>query len=192
MAEEDGRQTGQTGSGQQQSFTGADATSADRQDAASRFKDTAKEDARRMASSARQRAEAGADALKDEGVEGLRAFSRAVRRAGDELGNSQQAGPVVDLVRQAATSLENVSDSLAGKSTGDMLGMLRDFGRRNPGAFVAGSVLAGLALGRIAVIPSPSRTRAAGERDADLASRRDADPQTPLTPQPSPGAFGSF
>jgi hypothetical protein len=52
------------------------------------------------------------------------------------------------LVSRAAEGLEDVSRTLADKRPSEMVDGLRDFGRRNPTAFLAGSVLLGVALGR--------------------------------------------
>ena len=64
----------------------------------------------------------------------------AIRRAGDELAASDQS-PASRLVRQAADGLENFSRSLSDKQPEDLLNSVRDFGRRNPMAFIGGAVL---------------------------------------------------
>jgi hypothetical protein len=164
-------------------------------DAMSRVRTAAGEDAARVASSAKARIGAQADELKEEGVQGLRAFSQAVRRAGDELGRSQQPGPIVDLVREAANGLEGVSESLAGKSSTEMLDALRNFGRSNPLAFVAGSMLAGFAIGRIASVSAPDQAsgQAAGSMEAATRGERSASGTTTASSTPpSAGAVGTF
>jgi hypothetical protein len=74
-------------------------------------------------------------------------FANAVRKAGDELANTDQS-PAARLVRQAADGLETVSRNLADKEPAELLDVVRDFGRKNPIAFIGGAVLVGVALGR--------------------------------------------
>lgn len=195
MVDNDGRQNGL-----QEAPTGAQDRSQQAESATARLKATGGEQARKVASAARERVEEQANTLKDEGVDGLRAFSQAVRRAGDELGRSQQPGPVAELVRQAAAGLEDVSESLAGQSTGDMIETLRTFGRRNPAAFVAGSVLAGFALGRFASMPAPARkdrprtgmSEPASDVGRTAPSQPEPHPAQNTMAQPSAGTLGTF
>jgi hypothetical protein len=55
-----------------------------------------------------------------------------------------------------------MSSSIRDKPFADVLEEVRSFGRDNSGALIAGSVLAGLALGRFVKSSSPN-TRATGE-----------------------------
>jgi len=86
---------------------------------------------------------------KDTASETLGAFANAIRHAGDELAQQDQslAGR---MVKQAADGLEQVSRTISDKRPEELLSAVRDFGRRNPTAFIAGSVLLGVALGRFA------------------------------------------
>jgi hypothetical protein len=86
---------------------------------------------------------------KDAASETLGAFASAIRHAGNELAQQDQsvAGRVV---KQAADSLEHLSRTVSEKRPEDLLGAVREFGRSNPTAFIAGSVLLGVALGRFA------------------------------------------
>jgi hypothetical protein len=112
------------------------------------------------------------DRVRQEAARGTQAsaktlgdFANAVRRAGDELEQTDQS-PASKLVRQAADGLESLSRNLADKEPGDLLNAVRDFGRKNPAAFIGGAVLVGLALGRFARASEPSHP--AGLSDADL------------------------
>lgn len=105
---------------------------------------------------ARSFANAAQDRIRTEAHRGTRAagrtlgdFANAVRRAGDDLGQSDHS-PASRLVMKAADGLETFSRSLADKDPGDLLNAVRDFGRRNPMAFIGGAVLVGLAVGRFA------------------------------------------
>jgi hypothetical protein len=86
---------------------------------------------------------------KDSASETLGAFANAIRHAGDELAQQDQsvAGRVV---KQAADGLEHLSRTVSEKRPEELLAAVRDFGRSNPTAFIAGSVLLGVALGRFA------------------------------------------
>jgi hypothetical protein len=86
---------------------------------------------------------------KDGATETLGAFANAIRHAGDELAQQDQslAGRVA---KQAADGLEHLSRTVSEKRPEELLDAVREFGRRNPTAFIAGSVLLGVALGRFA------------------------------------------
>jgi len=75
-------------------------------------------------------------------------------------------------VRQAADGLESLSRNLADKEPGDLLNAVRDFGRKNPAAFIGGAVLVGLALGRFA---RASETQSAGSLSGESLTFSEAD-----------------
>jgi hypothetical protein len=76
-------------------------------------------------------------------------FADALRQAGANLGQQDQS-LVSGFVKQAADGLESVSRVVADKQPDEMLRAVRDFGRANPVTMIAASVLAGVALGRLA------------------------------------------
>jgi hypothetical protein len=85
----------------------------------------------------------------------LAAFGGALRAAGDHLaGNDQRAAS--QFVMQAADGIERFAGSLKNKPFADVLGDVRSFGRENSGALIAGSLLAGLALGRFVKSSEPA------------------------------------
>ncbi|TGV64753.1 hypothetical protein EN792_068675, partial [Mesorhizobium sp. M00.F.Ca.ET.149.01.1.1] len=94
----------------------------------------------------------------------LAAFGSALRAASDHLANSDQS-PAAGFMRDAAGGLESLSSSLKDKPFGEVLEDIQNFGRQNPGILIAGSVLAGLALGRF-IKASPSETHRAGHSAA--------------------------
>lgn len=125
-----------------------------------------KAEAQSFASVAQDRVRAEAQKGAQVGARTLGDFANAVRRAGDELAEVDQS-PASRLVRQAADGLESLSRNLADKDPGDILNSVRDFGRRNPAAFIGGAVLVGLALGRFArAAEDPTTT--SGLADTDL------------------------
>lgn len=128
-------------------------------DALAGARDEAVGEAKTLGQQASDEVRAQADAAKDEAAAGLNAFSDALKAARSEL-SGQKLGFAGDMVTQAADGLENFARALEGRSSGEMLEAVRDFGRRNPVGFIAGSVLAGFALGRVAAAgtaaPTPS------------------------------------
>ncbi|WP_374473102.1 hypothetical protein [Phenylobacterium sp.] len=108
---------------------------------------TVRQEAAHFASQAQQRAAGEIEKHKATATQTLGSFANAIRRAGDELSTSDQS-MAARFVGQAADGLENFARALSEKRPEDLLDTVRDFSRRNPTAFVAGTVLAGLALGR--------------------------------------------
>jgi len=97
---------------------------------------------------------AQAESMKEEATAGLTAFSDALKAASSEL-SGKQLGFAGDMVQQAAGGLESFVRAVESRSPGEMLDGLRSFGRQNPVGFIAGSVLAGFALGRLAAVLPP-------------------------------------
>lgn len=108
---------------------------------------TIKQEAASFAEAAQERARDRIDEGKEKASSSLGDFANAIRMAGDQLSRNDQtmAGR---MVRQAADGLEGLSRSVAQKRPEELLDSVREFGRNNPAAFIAGSVLVGLALGR--------------------------------------------
>ena len=77
----------------------------------------------------------------------LAAFGGALRAAGDHLAGSNQRA-ASQFMLQAANGIERFAGSLKNKPFADVIDDVRTFGRENSGALIAGSLLAGLALGR--------------------------------------------
>jgi hypothetical protein len=106
-------------------------------------------------------------------------FANAIRKAGDELSQNDQsmAGRVV---KQAAEGLEGLSRSVSEKRPEELLDAVRDFGRANPAAFIAGSVLVGLALGRF--------LRSSEQHQGDMGSTQIPSQDFGQSTQPQPTA----
>ncbi|HEY9217523.1 MAG TPA: hypothetical protein VIO94_05690 [Phenylobacterium sp.] len=106
-----------------------------------------KAEAQSFAQDAKTQATQKAEAAKTQVGSTITTFADAIRKAGDELGDRDQTF-AARFVREAADGLENFSRALGEKRPEEMLETVRNFGRSNPAAFVAGSVLVGLAVGR--------------------------------------------
>lgn len=128
--------------------TGAGATNGgSAKEAASKAAQTVKQEAATFAAEAKDKAAEQIEQHKETATRTLGDFADAIRRAGEELSTKDQS-MASRLVQQAADGLEGFSRSVSDKRPEELLDAVRDFGRRNPTAFVAGSVLVGLALGR--------------------------------------------
>lgn len=77
----------------------------------------------------------------------------SVRSLSDELqtmaSSSDQSGMASELVKQAASQVEQVAGWLENRDPQGLLEDVRNFARRRPGAFLLGAATAGLAAGRL-------------------------------------------
>jgi hypothetical protein len=188
------------GSGQQQAEmnVGSEASDAFRREAQSAretlhdARDEVARKAQEFASDAKSAAmEQAQTAQRDVGAS-LVAFGGALRAAGDHLAGSDQ-GAASQVVRQAADGIERFAGSLKNRPFADVIEDVRSFGRENSGILFAGSLLAGLALGRLvkssapAAHPAPSRPETSPrgqEPEAGLSGRIPASDQDfPSGPQ---------
>lgn len=128
--------------------------------------DTIRQEAAGLASSARQKAFEGAEQGKAAAASSLSDFTAAIRKASEELGERDQS-MAAGLARQAASGLEQAADAINGRSVQDLTRSVADFARRQPGAFLIGAALAGVALGRFA--------RASGDHAGPLGPDRSRD-----------------
>lgn len=167
-----------------QSHADKDAMSRTASDISSKVAD----EASALGHKAQHAAEDQADMAKESAASHMHAFADALRTASDELGK-KQSGPAAEMVSSAAAGLEGFSRSLHGKSTGEMVDKVRQFGRENPMGFLAGSVLAGFALARFATAATPPSTpaRHAGDTSATAAGRQ-TPPSSTSTPSARPGS----
>jgi hypothetical protein len=110
-------------------------------------RDRVRGEAAQFASTAREKAVGAVEQRQQQVTGALGEFGDVIRRAADDLSERNQ-GMAAQVVRQAADSLEGLTRNLEGKTPGDLLNSARDFGRRHPVAFIGGTVLLGLAVGR--------------------------------------------
>jgi hypothetical protein len=80
------------------------------------------------------------------------------------------------LLGEASRGLAGLSRAMEGRSVGELVGNLAEFGRRNPAAFLGGAALAGFAVARLATASAP----------ADGSQRQEADAFAATPPQPRP------
>lgn len=110
---------------------------------------TVKQETASFANSAKEKALGQVEQKTQSATETLGEFANAIRKASDELSQHDQsmAGRIA---KQAAEGLEGLSRSVSNKRPEELLEAVRGFGRSNPTAFIAGSVLLGMAIGRFA------------------------------------------
>lgn len=118
-------------------------------DEAQKVKSTVADEASRLASSAREMAYEGVESGKAYAAGSLNDFTAAIKKASEELGERDQS-MAANLVREAASGLEQVSGAIEGKSVQELTRSVAGFARRQPAAFLIGAALAGVALGRFA------------------------------------------
>lgn len=106
-----------------------------------------KGEAATFAQTAREKAVGAIEQRQHQVTGAIGDFANAIRRASDDL-NEHNQGMAAQLLTRGANSLEGLSHTLDGKTPGEMLNAVRDFGRRHPVAFIGGAVLVGLAVGR--------------------------------------------
>jgi ElaB/YqjD/DUF883 family membrane-anchored ribosome-binding protein len=109
--------------------------------------DDLKGQARDLAEDAKARARATADRQKDSVAEQVSSLASALRTAADDL-NRREQGLGAGVFEQVAQSLEQVSEALRRRDLSEVVESVEEFARRQPVAFIGGTVAAGLALGR--------------------------------------------
>jgi hypothetical protein len=139
----------------------------------------------------KESAQAGIEDAKSAAVE---TTERAKTTAADEISRTAEGleaaarelegSPQHELLHEAAEGLKQISHAIDGKSIGELVSELSDFGRRNPLAYLGGAAFAGFALARFA------RASAAGPDDAGpfrAASGHGSDFPRPARTDPTPG-----
>lgn len=118
----------------------------DLRDQAGAAAEQVKAEASELASTAGERVRGIVEQQKGVGAEALGAMARAAHEAAGQL--EEQTPMVARAVHQAAAGAERISRDLRDRSVGDLVNTVSDFARREPVAFFAGTVLAGLVLAR--------------------------------------------
>ncbi len=94
--------------------------------------------------------------------ESIAALGGAMRAAGEHLAKDDQ-NTMSKLMNDAAGGIERFSESLKNKKFEEILDDVRTLGRDNSGALFAGSILAGLALGRFVKSSAPESGGSSGQ-----------------------------
>lgn len=107
----------------------------------------AKEQARTLLDQARTDVRAQADSQTERLAESLRGLAGQVQALLD--GNTQDAGPLPDLARQASTQLESLAGRIGDRGLDGVVDDVTTFARRKPGLFLAGAAALGFVGGRL-------------------------------------------
>jgi hypothetical protein len=118
--------------------------------------DQAREQAGTLAAQAQDRARSELDRRSTEAGERVSATADDVRSVSQELRNQGKDGPA-KIAEQAADRVERAGTYLRDSDADRMLRDAEDFGRRQPWAVLAGSVVAGLAAARFLKASSDRR-----------------------------------
>ncbi|MEV4481751.1 hypothetical protein [Micromonospora coxensis] len=102
--------------------------------------------ARNLVEEATTQARQQAEQQQKRAAEGLRTLGTQLQSMADGGG---QDGVATELVRRGADAAQQAAGWLENREPGDLLGEVRDYGRRHPGAFLAGAAIAGLLAGRL-------------------------------------------
>ena len=101
---------------------------------------------------------------------GLKSIGGAFRAAGEHLSSENQK-TASRMANEAAGGIDRLSESLQNRSLDEIVGDLRTFGRNNAGGLFAGSLIAGLAFGRLMKLSVKSDSSGdASDRTSDHAS----------------------
>ena len=167
-------------------------------DAGKQVAGTAKAEAANVAAEAKQQAKglvgAATSQLKDQASAQQGKLATSLRGFTDQLqgvtqGQGLEAGPLNDLVQQAASRANQFVSRLENSEPADLLDDVRRFARRRPAVFLALCGLAGVVAGRITrgavaantSVDSPSPARSLGDTASPSYSTTDVDYAAPTS-----------
>lgn len=130
-------------------------------EATDRVKSYAGEQASQLADQARS----FATEQKDFAARQFGGVVEAVSKVADELQSSQQGSAVAGYAQDFAGGLRNLADTIQNKSVDELFGLVQDFGKRQPLAFLGIAALTGFAASRF--ILASRRRDARPEEDED-------------------------
>jgi len=123
-------------------------------DVASSARDQVGEVARTARSETQEVVERTRHAVESEARQRTEELAHSVRNVGNGLqaladGRPEEAGPVLDYARNAATRVGDVAQRLEDRGYDGLVADVSNFARRRPGVFLAGAGLLGFAVGRV-------------------------------------------
>ena len=151
------------------------ATASKAQETASAALDAATEAGRAVKSEVKTHEADAIHAARDVASERGEAARDTLVNAGDRLAQSLEAeakaadGISSQLLTGLATGVSTVTDTLRGRTLGDLLADAQDYAKRHPGTFAVGAAVAGFALARF--LRSSGTRMSAEARAADATDR---------------------
>jgi hypothetical protein len=115
--------------------------------------DEVREGVRQGTARAREEAAARTEEAKQGLAREVSATAEALDAASREL---QENSLQRSLLSEASRGLASMSRALQGRSAGELVADVAEFGRRNPAAFLGGAALAGFAVARLATASAPA------------------------------------
>jgi hypothetical protein len=153
------------------------------------LKEEAKGRANRLLDEAKGRARSAIDQRKEGLAQDVGDFAHALRASASDL-QEHDKGYVAHYVEQAASSVEQIADTLHRQDLKDLMRHTEDFARRQPGLFIGGAVAAGFALARF--LKSSAERRAMEEREAESREGGyEARSGAPPTPSASTASYAA-
>jgi hypothetical protein len=120
-----------------------------------------------------------AAARTEDAKQGIAREMSATARALDAASREMSGHPLQEgMLREAAKGVAGLADALHGRSVGELVANVAEFGRRNPVAFLGGATLAGFALARLATASAPGNS--AGETAGEWPEARPAPIDAPM------------
>ncbi len=138
-----------------------------------------KQGAQSLAQEAREKAGETAEQQKGAVSSLIGDIAEAVNSAAGELG-SRDHSAAAQYANAIGSGLTNISQTLDKKSVGEIVSDVTEFARRNPAAYIGGSMLIGIALARFAVASPPSRAEPLSNPDRRPTSDHHPTSEVPL------------
>ena len=114
---------------------------------AENLKEEAKKRASQYLDEAKDKARSAIEERKEGLAQDVGDFAHALRASASDL-QDHQKDYVAQYVEQAASSVDQIADTLQRQDLKDLMRHTEDFARRQPGLFIGGAVAAGFALAR--------------------------------------------
>ncbi len=135
------------------------------EEAASETYDSVKDRASGLVDDVRHQAERIVDRQKSTIADQIGGVAAALHSAANELSSREQPR-MADCVMDVAAAIDGISAAVRDRHVGDLAHDVEDLARRNPGVFLAGSVLVGFAAARFlrAVANPPPRSGTSSTR----------------------------
>jgi hypothetical protein len=139
------------------------------------------------AAQVRDQAAARTEEAKQGFAREMAATAEALETASRDLGeNSLQRS----MLQEASKGLAGIAEAVQGRSAGELVHELAEFGRRNPVAFLGGATLAGFALARLATASAPAGAASTPGDWPEPHASRAIDSAAPSYGEPAAPSYG--
>ena len=160
----------------------------DIRDEAATQADELKRAATAQMSNATEKAKSFAADKKGDAADQLEGVSSAIAKVADELGDNESTAGVAGYARELAGGIGRVSETVRDRSVDDLIGIVQDFGRRQPVAFLGAAALAGFVASRFVIASAERRA----DRPSEQPYRTYPSAGSGSTPRPMNSGYGSM